>query len=133
VEMMVRQAVDGTTEVQNQYSRYVKSGGNLKARELLYEVFEPCDARWRGIGDIPGSGLRIRDAYADYDAAVHLPVSVEEAQDTSGCRCGDVLKGKVSPKECALFRTACSPLDPVGACMVSSEGTCAAEYRYGTA
>ena len=130
--MMVRQAVAGTAEVQNQYSRYVKSGGNVKARKLLYKVFESCDARWRGIGDIPGSGLRIRAAYAAYDAAVHLPVSVEEAQEPSGCRCGDILKGKVAPKECALFRTVCSPLNPVGACMVSSEGTCAAEYKYGT-
>ncbi|MFO7984134.1 MAG: hydrogenase formation protein HypD [Desulfuromonadales bacterium] len=132
VEMMVRQAAAGTAEVQNQYSRYVKWGGNVKARDLLYEVFEPCDARWRGIGDIPGSGLRIRDAYAACDASVHLPVSVEEAQEPPGCRCGDVLKGKVTPKECSLFRTVCSPLDPVGACMVSSEGTCAAEYKYGT-
>jgi hydrogenase expression/formation protein HypD len=132
VQMLLRQVIGGTAEVRIQYSRYVKPDGNAKARELLYEIFEPCDARWRGIGDIPGSGLRIRDSYAAYDAARQLPVTIEPPQEAGGCKCGDILKGKVTPKECGLFRTACTPESPVGACMVSSEGTCAAEYKYGT-
>ena len=105
--------------------------GNARAREILYQVFEPCDARWRGIGVIPASGLGIRAEYAAFDAAVQLPVVVEEPKEHAGCLCGEILKGKVAPKQCPLFRRACTPENPVGACMVSSEGTCAAEYKYG--
>jgi hydrogenase expression/formation protein HypD len=132
VEMLARQVVAGEAKVEIQYSRVVKAGGNPKAREILYRVFEPCDARWRGIGVIPGSGLGPRREYAAFDAAVRLPVEVEEPREHRGCACGEILKGKITPKECPLFRKACTPENPVGACMVSSEGTCAAEYKYGT-
>ncbi|HXV22531.1 MAG TPA: hydrogenase formation protein HypD [Desulfuromonadales bacterium] len=132
VAMLARQIVAGEARVEIQYSRIVKKEGNARARQILYEVFEPCDARWRGIGVIPGSGLGIRAAYAAFDAARQLPVKVEESKEHAGCLCGEILKGKVTPKECPLFRTACTPENPVGACMVSSEGTCAAEYKYGT-
>lgn len=132
VAMLARQVVAGEAKVEIQYSRVVKREGNVKARKLLYEVFEPCDANWRGIGVIPGSGLSLREEYAAFDAARQLPVPVEEPREHKGCLCGEILKGKVAPTDCPLFRTACTPEDPVGACMVSSEGTCAAEYKYGT-
>jgi len=129
--MLARQLVRGECRVENEYSRVVRPEGNQKARELLYKIFEPCDASWRGIGVIPGSGLRIREAFARFDAARQLDVEVEEPVEHQGCLCGEILKGKVRPHDCPLFRTVCTPEDPVGACMVSSEGTCAAEYKYG--
>ncbi|RLB66617.1 MAG: hydrogenase formation protein HypD [Deltaproteobacteria bacterium] len=132
VLMLARQVVAGDARVENQYNRVVKADGNRKAQEILKQVFEPCDASWRGIGDIPGSGLRLRPNYTRFDAAHQLPIEVEPAVEHQGCLCGEILKGKVRPHDCPLFRTICTPEDPVGACMVSSEGTCAAEYKYGT-
>ncbi len=132
VEMLARQVVAGAARVEIQYSRIVKPGGNSKARALLEEVFEPCDTAWRGIGVLPDSGLQIRGAYAAFDAALQLPVTVEPPKEHPGCLCGEILKGKVTPGQCPLFRKACTPENPVGACMVSSEGTCAAEYKYGS-
>lgn len=131
VNMLARQILAGEAKVENEYSRVVKPGGNAKAREILYRVFEPCDERWRGIGVIPESGLKIREAYARFDAARQIPVAVEAPVEHQGCLCGEILKGKVRPHDCPLFKTICTPEDPVGACMVSSEGTCAAEYKYG--
>jgi hydrogenase expression/formation protein HypD len=131
VLMLARQVVAGEARVETQYRRVVKPEGNLKAREILYRVFEPCAANWRGIGNIPDSGLQLREAYARFDADRVLPVEVEPTVEHKGCLCGEILKGKVRPVDCLLFRTTCTPEDPVGACMVSSEGTCAAEYKYG--
>ncbi len=131
VLMLARQVVSGKASVETQYRRVVKPEGNVKAREILYQVFEPCDARWRGIGDIPASGLQLRKEYSSFDAACQLPVDIENSVEHKGCLCGEILKGKVRPSDCPLFRTTCTPEDPVGACMVSSEGTCAAEYKYG--
>ncbi|NOY13955.1 MAG: hydrogenase formation protein HypD [Deltaproteobacteria bacterium] len=131
IQLLARQVVAGRAAVENEYQRIVKPAGNLKAQALLEEVFEPCDTAWRGIGVIPGSGLKISAAYADFDAELQLLVAVEEPKEHQGCLCGEILKGKVTPKDCPLFRTACTPENPVGACMVSSEGTCAAEYKYG--
>ncbi len=131
VEMLVRQAMEGRSCVEIQYSRVVKRGGNLKAREVLAEVFTSFDAEWRGIGVIPGSGLEISGKYALFDAEKAIPVEVEEPREHQGCRCGDILKGKAGPFDCPLFATGCTPESPVGACMVSSEGTCAAAYKYG--
>jgi len=130
--MLVRQVVTGQARVETQYRRVVKPQGNIKAKALLNQVFEPCDARWRGIGDIPDSGLRLRPEFADFDAARQLPVAIEQPVEHPGCQCGEILKGKIRPQDCSLFRTICTPEHPVGACMVSSEGTCAAAYRYGT-
>ena len=129
--MLTRQVVAGVARVETQYSRVVKPEGNPKARKILYQVFEPCTARWRGIGDIPDSGLQLRPDYHRFDAARQLPVAIEPSIEHQGCLCGEILKGKLRPKDCPLFRTTCTPEDPVGACMVSSEGTCAAEYKYG--
>ena len=131
VEMLAAQVADGRSCVEIEYSRVVTWEGNRKAREVLAEVFAPCDAEWRGIGLIPDSGLEIREKYAGYDADRVFALEVEETREHAGCRCGDILKGKVAPFDCPLFATACTPESPVGACMVSSEGTCAAAYKYG--
>lgn len=131
VEMLVRQVMAGKPAVEIQYRRVVSPEGNRRAQEVLAEVFTPCDAEWRGIGTIPGSGLRIADRYDRFDAERVVPVEVEPVREHEGCRCGDILKGKLSPFACPLFATACTPEAPVGACMVSSEGTCAAAYKYG--
>jgi hydrogenase expression/formation protein HypD len=131
VLMLTRQVVAGQARVENQYRRVVKPIGNPKARQILDRVFEPCDANWRGIGSLPESGLQLRTAYARFDAARQLPVTVEPPVVQSGCLCGEILKGKARPDDCSLFQTTCTPEDPVGACMVSSEGTCAAAYKYG--
>jgi len=115
----------------NNYKRAVREDGNGKALHILYEVFEPSDTVWRGIGNIPGSGLGIRDKYARFDAVkmfdIDVPVSVEDPD----CICGEILTGVKKPSDCALFGTACTPVNPRGACMVSSEGTCSAWYKYG--
>ena len=132
VLMLARQTVAGEARVETQYRRVVKAQGNLKAQQLLARVFEPGDARWRGIGDIPDSGLQIRAEFSHFDAATRLHVEVEPPVEHQGCLCGEILKGKVRPGDCPLFRSVCTPEDPVGACMVSSEGTCAAEYKYGS-
>jgi hydrogenase expression/formation protein HypD len=131
VLMLARQIVAGEARVEIQYRRVVGPEGNPRAQALLAEVFEACDANWRGIGVLPGSGLKLRPDYAAFDAALQLPVTVEPSREHAGCRCGEILKGKLRPADCPLFRTVCTPEEPVGACMVSSEGTCAAEYKYG--
>jgi len=114
----------------NCYPRAVSAGGNSKAREVMNMVFEPCDAAWRGIGVIPGSGLRIRDEYGAFDAAKQFEIPIIQTVSPKGCACGEILTGKITPLQCPLFKTVCTPVDPVGPCMVSSEGTCAAYYKY---
>ncbi|MCS7049013.1 MAG: hydrogenase formation protein HypD [Verrucomicrobiae bacterium] len=131
IAMLLAQIVAGVARVENQYTRSVTREGNRRAQELLAEVFEPCDASWRGLGVIPGSGLAIRPKYAAHDAAVALGVTFRAARVHPGCRCGDVLRGVVQPTQCPLFGKACTPLSPFGPCMVSAEGTCAAHYKYG--
>ncbi len=127
---LTTQAVAGKPEVSIKYRRAVTFEGNVKARSLIYEVFEPCDAIWRGIGTIPGSGLELKGAYRNYDARSQLPVVVEQTIEPKGCMCGAVLQGLKNPPDCPLFGKSCTPEDPVGACMVSSEGTCAAWFKY---
>jgi len=130
IEMLVRQVRDGRAEVENQYSRVVHQEGNVAARGVMERVFEVSDAKWRGIGVIPGSGLGIRSAYARYDAEVQLPVKAEKTVENKQCICGLVLKGVKEPTDCALFGKECTPENPVGACMVSGEGACAAYFKY---
>ena len=113
-----------------EYTRAVHPEGNVVAQQLLEQVFEPGDADWRGIGVIPGSGLSLREEFADADAALRFPVDPGPTLEPTGCRCGEVLRGVTDPAECVLFGRRCTPQDPVGACMVSSEGACAARYRY---
>ena len=131
IEMLLAQTLRGESRVEIQYSRAVSWGGNPKALGILHQIFEPCDAVWRGLGVLPGSGLKIRDEFAQFDAERVMTLDVPEAVENPACLCGEVLKGKLPPFECPLFSTLCTPESPVGACMVSSEGTCAAAYKYG--
>ena len=103
---------------------------NEVALAAIDEVFETCTVSWRGLGPIEGSGYRIREEFAAYDAMRRFAPAVEETREHKGCRCGDVLRGIMTPAECPLFRKACSPENPIGPCMISSEGSCAAYYRY---
>jgi hydrogenase expression/formation protein HypD len=125
--MLVRQA---TPAVGNQYTRAVQPQGNVVAQELMQRVYEPRDADWRGLGVIPGSGLGLRAEFAEHDAALRFPVETGESLEPVGCRCGEVLRGVTDPADCPLFGRRCTPQEPVGACMVSSEGACAARYRF---
>lgn len=130
IAMLVRQLHEGRAEIEIAYARGVMSEGNPVALAAIDEVFEICTATWRGLGDIPGSGYRIRDEFANFDAVRRFEPDVEPTRDPKGCRCGDVLRARIAPNECPLFRTVCTPENPVGPCMVSSEGSCAAYYRY---
>jgi hydrogenase expression/formation protein HypD len=114
-----------------EYKRAVTPAGNKRAMDVLYRVFEPCDAKWRGLGLIKKSGLKFRSAYRRFDALSEFKVKVPGGSKRTGCICGDVLKGVKSPADCKLFRKICNPERPVGPCMVSTEGTCAAYYKYG--
>lgn len=116
--------------VEIQYKRIVKKQGNEKAMEVIYDVFCKADSEWRGIGDINQSGLEIRKKYGAFDAEKRFPVTVKKSGRKTGCICGEILKGKKTPAECRMFGKRCTPENPVGPCMVSSEGTCAAFYKY---
>lgn len=130
IAMIMRQLAEGRSEIEIAYARGVMEDGNPSALHAIEDVFETVDASWRGIGTIAGSGYKIRDKYAKYDAMKRFEPAVETEVDHKGCRCGDVLRGAITPKECPLFRKACTPENPIGPCMVSSEGACAAYYRY---
>lgn len=130
IAMLLNQISTGRSEVEIQYSKAVKEEGNPKAMAVMGECFEAADAVWRGIGMIPGSGLRLRDRYRYRDIRSVCDVTVPEACEPKACSCGEVLRGIKVPTDCALFGKACTPERPVGACMVSSEGSCAAYYKY---
>ena len=115
----------------NCYPRVVKDEGSPAAVAMVDKFMEPCDAEWRGIGTIPMSGMQLRDEYAGFDARKKYNVPEIKPEYKTACRCGDVLQGKIIPKECPLFGKACNPDHPVGACMVSDEGACSAFYMYG--
>jgi len=132
VHLLVSQCEAGTPTVQNAYERAVPTEGNPVARELVVRVFSPCDAEWRGIGEVALSGLRLNTRYKRYDAATALGVEVERSEEPKGCRCGDILRGAATPEDCALYGVVCTPARPVGPCMVSSEGACAAHFAYRT-
>jgi hydrogenase expression/formation protein HypD len=126
-------------KIVNQYIRAVDNSGNLKALNIMREVFMPADACWRGLGVIPESGLAVRDKYAAFDAYKKFDLYSETASngtrslgrpEIKGCCCGRILKGAMNPVDCPLFGTACTPEHPIGPCMVSSEGSCAASYKY---
>ena len=120
----------GKGEILNEYRRAVTEEGNTRAQDLMFEVFEVCESKWRGIGVIPRSGMRLREEYRDFDAEHKFPVTLPPVKEPGGCRCGEVLRGLISPLDCPLFGKKCTPQDPVGACMVSSEGSCAAYFKY---
>ncbi len=121
----------GESKLVNGYARAVRPGGNPRAMEVLYRVFRAADSEWRGLGPIPSSGLEMRDEFADFDASRKFRVTLPEPREHPGCRCGELLRGLILPVDCPLFGKACSPERPVGPCMVSTEGPCAAYYKYG--
>jgi hydrogenase expression/formation protein HypD len=130
--MLLRQLADGRCEVENQYGRAVTATGNPTARAVLSQTMEPREEfEWRGLGVIPRSALRLRDDYAAYDAERRFTVPGLRLEDPKACQCGQVLRGVLKPWQCKVFGTACTPETPIGTCMVSPEGACAAYYNYG--
>ncbi len=127
---LVEMVEEGRPAVANVYARSVALEGNRPAQEALARVFAVGAAQWRGFGTVPASGLALRPEYARFDAARAFPLDLAPAPEPPGCCCGDVLRGVLRPPECALFARACTPQDPVGPCMVSAEGACAAHYQY---
>jgi hydrogenase expression/formation protein HypD len=127
----VRQLEEGQAEVENQYGRAVRNEGNAQSQQLIHEVFEVCDRKWRGIGMIPMSGYKLRPAYREFDAERRFEVASIETQESSVCISGEILKGLKMPCDCPAFGSECTPQTPLGATMVSSEGACAAYYAYG--
>jgi len=130
IYMLLQQMLDGRAEIEIGYARGVHEEGNPKAMAVMNEVFESCDAQWRGLGVIPGTGLRIKDEFAQFDAVKRFAPQPCEPRETPGCDCGNILRGVMSPPDCRLFGTTCTPERPIGPCMVSGEGSCAAYYRY---
>jgi hydrogenase expression/formation protein HypD len=127
---IIAQLSSRIAQVENQYARVVKAGGNPVILHLFDKYLDFTDAWWRGIGKIPDSGFKLKPEFAQYDAAVKFSLKELDGEIDTGCRCGDVLKGKINPRQCPLFASSCTPEHPVGPCMVSSEGACAAIYKY---
>jgi hydrogenase expression/formation protein HypD len=127
---ILAQIAEGRAAVENLYERVVRDDGNPLARAVMDRFLRPAGAHWRGIGLLPDSGLVLRDEFARYDAEKRFDVVVGPGKEHPACLCGDVIKGKTIPTDCPLFATRCTPLDPVGPCMVSAEGSCAAYYKY---
>jgi len=130
VLMLTNQVKTGRPKVEIAYARAVKKEGNRQAMGIMYQVFEPTDALWRGLTTIPGSGLEIRQEYSDFNARQRFDIGVSDVRDPAGCACGDVLKSIKMPSDCKLFGKACLPEHPIGPCMVSGEGACGAYFKY---
>ncbi|MEW6358350.1 MAG: hydrogenase formation protein HypD [Planctomycetota bacterium] len=130
IQMILAQLAEGRSEVEIEYRQCVNRDGSAPAQRLMAEVFVPADSVWRGLGEIPGSGLDLRDEFAGHDALQRFGLMIPHAPEPPGCMCGDVLRGAVLPPDCPLFRSVCTPTSPVGPCMVSSEGSCQAYYKY---
>lgn len=129
--MIVRQIAQGRALVENAYPSVVKTEGNPRAVEILNDIFEPADSYWRGIGVLPGTGLRLREKYRQFDAEARFRPEATGIAEPELCSCGDILRGVKVPTECPLFGTGCTPESPIGPCMVSTEGSCSAYYKYG--
>ena len=128
---LLEQIDSNRAEVSNNYRTVVKPEGNVSAQKILAQVYKVADVSWRGMGEIPASGLKMRDEFSDFDIENVAPIEIERVEKKSACRCGEVLRGLVNPTACPLFGKACKPLHAVGACMVSVEGVCAAWFKYG--
>jgi len=128
--MLVNMNEEGRFGMEIQYKRAVTREGNMKARAMANQVFEPYDDEWRGLGVIPKSGLKIRKEFSQFDAAHNFDISIKAAPEPKGCICGEVLRGLKNPDQCGLFGRVCTPVNPIGACMVSGEGACQAWYQY---
>jgi hydrogenase expression/formation protein HypD len=131
VRLVVRQLEEGRAETENGYARAVRSEGNQPALKLISQIFEVCDRKWRGVGEIPASGFKLRDEFRDYDAERVFDVGRIEVQEPAVCISGLILQGIQKPHDCPAFGTQCTPQHPLGATMVSAEGACAAYYAYG--
>ena len=131
IKQLIEQIKKGAHKVEIAYKRAVKKEGNTKAMRILFSVFTVADAKWRGLGVIKRSGLKLRKEFRDFAAEEEFKVKLPKAVEPKGCLCGEVLQGIKSPPDCRLFKKVCTPQNPVGPCMVSSEGTCAAFYKYG--
>ncbi|MBR1646414.1 MAG: hydrogenase formation protein HypD [Selenomonadaceae bacterium] len=131
LKSLLEQIDSGQIYVANDYKSVVTNEGNLTAKKILAQVYEVTDAVWRGMGEIPASGMKLRDEFAAFDIERVEPVELDRVEKKSACRCGEVLRGLVKPTDCPLFGKACKPLHAIGACMVSVEGVCAAWYKYG--
>jgi hydrogenase expression/formation protein HypD len=130
VWMLLQQIASGNMEVAIQYSRGLKPEGNTRAMNLMQSVFETADAEWRGLGTIPASGLVLRNDFSSFDTLKRFSLPDIKSDDISGCGCGDILRGIKLPHDCPLFKKICTPVNPIGPCMVSSEGTCSTYYKY---
>ena len=130
VNLLLSQIYRGEVKVENEYARVVSREGNIKAQELMRAVFTTADSEWRGLGAIKDSGLNIAEEYAQWDVQVRWPIEVASSGEKEGCRCGEVLRGLIEPRECRLFGDPCNPSNPFGPCMVSVEGTCNIHYRF---
>lgn len=130
IYLLVQQIETASPQLANAYGRAVTDRGNQTAQKLMQDTFETRDVAWRGIGVIPGSGLKISPGLAAFDAEKRFSIDVPAFEEPRGCACGEILTGVKKPFECPLYKTRCTPMDPVGPCMVSSEGTCAAYYKY---
>ena len=130
ITALLRQIESGTPTVDNCYGRAVTMEGNRKARQIVEKVFAPVDSEWRGMGLIPKSGLGVREEYRQFDITHRLNLTIPPSREPRGCRCGDILRSICSPPDCPLFGRTCTPSNPIGPCMVSSEGTCAAWHKY---
>lgn len=128
---LAEQVANGVAELQNDYPQAVTAAGNTVARALIFKVFEPADVTWRGLGRLPASGLVLKSQYEKFDAAKRFALVAQDIPEPAGCRCGEVITGKCTPAECKLFGNVCNPVHAVGPCMVSSEGTCQAWFKYG--
>ena len=131
IAMLLTQLLEGHPRVEVAYTRGVGLSGNPTALKLMHKVFEPAAVSWRGMGDVPGSGLKLRPEYAAYDAEKRFDIAPVPEYKTIGCICGEILRGVKTPADCTLFGLACTPTRPIGPCMVSSEGACAACHSYG--
>ena len=129
--VIVKKTEEGKPYFENCYPRVVRSEGSPAAQRLVEEMMEPCDARWRGIGVLPDSGVKLRPEFADFDARIRFSLPSMEGRENPACRCGEVLQGKCLPSDCKVFGKGCTPEHPIGACMVSGEGACSAFYLYG--
>ena len=130
IKKLTDQIKEEKPEIENEYSRVVSSSGNLQAQKIIEKVLQVEDALWRGLGWIPKSGLGIKNEFEEFDAIKKYGIEITDTEKQTGCRCGDVLKGNIIPPECPLFEKVCKPNNPIGPCMVSSEGSCAAYYKY---
>ncbi len=131
VEMLVNQVESGKSKVEIAYRRGVHPEGNQQALKLMRQIFEPCSAQWRGMGEVADSGLKLKRKYQRFDAELAFDIKPGPTREPVGCICGDVLRGVKTPADCQLFGRVCTPQSPVGPCMVSSEGSCSAYYFYG--